>query len=90
MFKAWDRVNAKNKTATTIIVHTVDPAKSWSPEEQKLLEQGLRTFKGKDRWVKIAETIPGKTKDDCQARFNYLKEALKKKQAAATSTTTKK
>merc|ERR1719495_236581 len=39
----------------------------WTPEEQKLLEQALKTFPSStpERWDRIAESIPGRGKKDC-------------------------
>jgi len=43
----------------------------WSAEEQAFLEQALKTFPSSvaDRWDKIAESIPGRTKKDCMKRY---------------------
>lgn len=44
---------------------------TWTSEEQKLLEQALKTFPSTvgDRWDQIAQCIPGRTKKECMARF---------------------
>ncbi|XP_076468940.1 dnaJ homolog subfamily C member 1-like [Babylonia areolata] len=54
---------------------------SWTQNQQVIFEWALRHFpKGTDkRWDKIAEQIPGKTKEDCILRFKYLAELVKKK-----------
>lgn len=62
----------------------------WTQEQQKLLETAIvkytKTMAG-DRWQKIASTVPGKTKDECLARYKYLvqkvKDQQKEKEAAA-------
>ena len=43
----------------------------WTAEEQKLLEQAMRTYPGSDtdRWDKIAECVPCRTKKDCMKRY---------------------
>ena len=43
----------------------------WSADEQKLLEQALRTFPAstEERWEKIAANIPNRTKKDCMKRY---------------------
>ncbi|KAL4222638.1 DnaJ subfamily C member 1 [Mactra antiquata] len=57
-----------------------DP-ESWSQNQQVILEWTLKQYpKGTDqRWEKIAEHIPGKTKEDCVARFKYLADIVKQK-----------
>jgi len=57
----------------------------WSPEQQKQLEEAMKKFPSTlapaERWAKIAENVPGKTKQQCVARFKYIREliAAKKK-----------
>ena len=58
--------------------------KGWSQELQKALEAAIQKYpKGgnEDRWVKIANSVPGKTKEDCQNRYKYLVELVKKQRA---------
>jgi len=57
----------------------------WTPEQQKLLEVGLKTYPAsdKERWVKIAGDVPGKSKKECVARYKEIVAALKAKKAAA-------
>ncbi|XP_078275830.1 dnaJ homolog subfamily C member 2 isoform X2 [Rhinoraja longicauda] len=56
----------------------------WTAEEQKLLEQALKTYpvNTPERWEKIAATIPGRTKKDCMKRYKELVEMVKAKKAA--------
>ncbi|KAA6400769.1 MAG: putative dnaJ subfamily C member 2 [Streblomastix strix] len=52
----------------------------WSVEEQKRLEEGLRTYPnslGKERWTKIAEMVKSKTKKECIERFKELANIVK-------------
>ena len=57
----------------------------WSGEEQKLLEQALKTFPasvGAERWDKIAECLPNRSKKDCMRRYKELAELIRAKKAA--------
>ncbi|XP_032944403.1 dnaJ homolog subfamily C member 2 isoform X3 [Rhinolophus ferrumequinum] len=56
----------------------------WTTEEQKLLEQALKTYPANtpERWEKIAEAVPGRTKKDCMKRYKELVEMVKAKKAA--------
>lgn len=55
--------------------------KNWTQEQQKALEAAIQKYPKKgneDRWAKIANSVPGKTKEECQARYKYLVELVKK------------
>lgn len=57
----------------------------WTNEEQKLFEQAIKTYPnslGTERWDRIAECIPNRSRSDCIKRFKYLHELVKSKQAA--------
>jgi len=64
---------------------SAEPVVEWTPEQQKLLEAGLKKYPAadKERWVKIAGDIPGKSKKDCVARYKEIVALLKKKKAEA-------
>lgn len=55
----------------------------WSQEDQKLLETAIvkypKTTAG-DRWQKIANSVPGRTKEECLARYKYLVQKVKEQQ----------
>ena len=55
-------------------------AEDWTPEQQAALQQALKdvpaTMEAGERWKKIAELVPGKSKKECVARFKALKAAL--------------
>jgi len=62
-----------------------DAPKAWSSDEQKKLEQALKTYDSKtpERWERIAESVPGRTKRECMLRFKELAQMIKEKRAAA-------
>ena len=55
----------------------------WSTDEQKQLEEAMKIFPATlpaaERWAKISESVPGKTKQQCVARFKYIRELITKK-----------
>lgn len=56
--------------------------KAWNATEQKALENALKKYpKGcvGDRWEKIANSVPGRTKEECVLRYKQLFKALKEK-----------
>uniref|UniRef100_T1JNI0 DnaJ homolog subfamily C member 2 n=1 Tax=Strigamia maritima TaxID=126957 RepID=T1JNI0_STRMM len=55
----------------------------WTPEEQRLLEQALKTYPSStvDRWDRIAESLPGRSKKDCMKRYKDLVEMVRAKKA---------
>jgi len=56
----------------------------WAAEEQKLLEQALKTFPSStpERWERIAESVPNRSKKECMKRYKELAETIKAKKAA--------
>ena len=69
---------AVNEVAAEAVVEAADP---WSQAQQKALEGAIKSFpKGTtERWERIANKVPGKTKDQCIQRFKTLAEMVKKK-----------
>lgn len=59
--------------------------KPWTKTEQELLEQAMKTFPAStpERWDKIAECIPNRSKKDCMKRYKELVELVKAKKQAA-------
>ena len=69
---------AVTEVASEAVVEAADP---WSQAQQKALEGAIKSFpKGTtERWERIANKVPGKTKDQCIQRFKTLAEMVKKK-----------
>ncbi|KAL5278168.1 DNAJC2 family protein [Megaselia abdita] len=81
--------NVENKSSTANQKQTAAPATTkapvvWSKEEQSLLEQAIKTYpvSTADRWDKIAECIPNKTKKDCLRRVKELVDLVNSKKEA--------
>ncbi|KAJ2490404.1 hypothetical protein IWW47_005153 [Coemansia sp. RSA 2052] len=59
----------------------------WSASEQGQLERVLQayppSYKGADRWDKVAEAVIGRTKKECKNRVRYLAEQVRSKNAAS-------
>lgn len=58
--------------------------KVWTKEEQSLLEQAIKTFpvSTPDRWDRIAECIPNRTKKECLKRVKELVDLVNAKNKA--------
>ena len=57
----------------------------WSAEEQKLLEQALKTYPaslGTERWERISDCLPNRSKKDCMKRYKEIAEIVRAKKAA--------
>ncbi|XP_031439044.1 dnaJ homolog subfamily C member 2 [Clupea harengus] len=96
--KAFEKFKKEHTCAATEVDNAVPserfdtPADSsatpWTTEEQKLLEQALKTFpvSTAERWEKIAGAVPGRNKKDCMRRYKELVEMVKAKKAAQEQT----
>lgn len=75
----------KNKVKTRKVPDNAQADSVWTQEQQKALEAAIikhpKTAIG-DRWQKIASSVPGKTKEECLARYKYLVELIKKQKQA--------
>lgn len=60
---------------------------NWTQNQQKSLELALQQFpKGtEERWEKIAESVLGKSKEECMLRYKHLVELIKKKKNSKAS-----
>lgn len=61
-----------------------DASKVWTAQEQKLFEQALKTYpsSASDRWDRISDCVPGRTKKECIARYKELAALVKAKKSA--------
>lgn len=60
------------------------PDTKWTQDQQKQLENAIVTYTKStagDRWQKIANAVPGKTKEECLARYKHLVEIVKAQRA---------
>ncbi|KAK4885575.1 hypothetical protein RN001_001846 [Aquatica leii] len=69
------------------VVENGNKEQVWTATEQQLLEQALKTYPAStaDRWDRIAECIPNRTKKECMKRYKDLVEIIKAKKAAQAS-----
>lgn len=59
----------------------------WTQNQQRLLELALQQFpRGtQERWTRIAAVVPGRSKDECMARYKSLAELVQKRKQIKTS-----
>ena len=64
----------------------------WSAEEQKTLEQALKTYPAsvENRWDLVAECLPSRTKKDCMVRYKELVAVIQSKKKAMEKAASKK
>ncbi|KPJ07530.1 DnaJ-like subfamily C member 2 [Papilio machaon] len=76
---------AKPKMNGDVSKDAAKEEKAWTKTEQELLEQAIKTFpvSTPERWEKIADCIPNRTKKDCMKRYKELVELVKAKKQAA-------
>ncbi|XP_063304213.1 dnaJ homolog subfamily C member 2 isoform X2 [Pelobates fuscus] len=89
--KAFDKFKKEHKVVPQSVDNAVPSERfdgsdstPWTTEEQKLLEQALKTYpvNTPERWEKIASAVPGRSKKDCMKRYKELVEMVKAKKAA--------
>lgn len=75
-------VTAAAATATAAAPSTTNA--TWSKDEQALLEQAMKTYpvSTADRWDRIAECIPNRSKKDCLRRVKELVDLVNAKREA--------
>ncbi|NXR99884.1 DNJC2 protein, partial [Oxylabes madagascariensis] len=81
--KAFDKFKKEHGVVPQMDRSPLDSS-PWTTEEQKLLEQALKTYpvNTPERWEKIAAAVPGRSKKDCMKRYKELVEMVKAKKAA--------
>lgn len=73
----------KKSQSNTVLI----PETNWSQEQQRALEAAIVKYKksaNTDRWQKIANSVPGKTKEECLLRYKYLVELVKSQKETET------
>ncbi|XP_060837160.1 dnaJ homolog subfamily C member 2 [Rhopalosiphum padi] len=81
---AYDQFEKEKKCESQIPEVVSERPVGWSADEQKLLEQALKTYPNavKERWDRIAECVPTRTKKECMKRYKEIVEIVKAKKAA--------
>jgi DnaJ family protein C protein 2 len=76
-----------NTPAEQVLAEQGSNPATWSPEEQKVLEQALKTYPAseQDRWGKIAGCIPTRSRKDCMVRYKELVDLIMAKKRASTA-----
>lgn len=84
--EANDTNEAAPATPAAVTKGAAPPAApgTWSKDEQALLEQAMKTYpvSTPDRWDRIAECIPNRTKKDCLRRVKELVDRVNAKREA--------
>jgi len=76
-------ITKKLKTKSSKV--DINLVESWTQEQQKQLELAIQKYPkhgSEDRWLKIAKCVTGKSKEECQTRFKYLVEQVRKQKEA--------
>ncbi|XP_053678338.1 uncharacterized protein F54F2.9 [Anopheles nili] len=77
---------AKVKTKTRDNTSSEAASSTWTQQLQQALEVAIQKYPKSanyDRWQKIANSVPGKSKEECIARYKYLVELVRKQKTAA-------
>ncbi|XP_059614764.1 dnaJ homolog subfamily C member 2 [Phlebotomus argentipes] len=83
-----DEAAAEPKKAERAEMNGADKeARTWTKEEQALLEQAIKTYpiSTPERWDRIAECIPNRTKKECLKRVKELVDRVNAKKEAQQS-----
>ncbi|RHZ75355.1 hypothetical protein Glove_216g68 [Diversispora epigaea] len=63
--------NASDANSKRVISNATIVTREWSQEEDELLKNGINNF-GHGEWKEIAETISGRTEDQCRERWDII------------------
>ncbi|XP_052860510.1 uncharacterized protein F54F2.9 isoform X2 [Anopheles cruzii] len=78
---ASDVARVKTKTRDRGVTAVAsESCATWTQQQQQALEAAIQKHPKStttDRWQKIANSVPGKTKEDCIARYKYLVDLVK-------------
>jgi DnaJ homolog subfamily C member 2 len=79
-----EKIEKKKPTQATEVPQPSQESKTWTTEEQALLEQAIKTYpvSTPDRWDRIAECVKGRTKKDCLRRVKELVDLVNAKRDA--------
>lgn len=80
---AAKKEKVKKQNNTLVVAET-----NWSQEQQAALEAALMKYKKSanvDRWQKIGNSVPGKTREECLVRYKYLCDVIKQQKAQSES-----
>ncbi|EDW65264.1 uncharacterized protein F54F2.9 [Drosophila virilis] len=83
--EAVRKEKGKKGSATVNEKSMLIPETNWSQEQQRALEAAIVKYRktaGGDRWQKIANSVPEKTKEECLVRYKYLCELVKTQKKA--------
>lgn len=83
-----DATKKAKKVTAPVAVEEKSAETGWTQDEQKLLETAIVKYPKStagDRWQKIANSVPGRTKEECLARYKYLVQKVKEQKSKEAS-----
>ncbi|XP_034108224.1 uncharacterized protein F54F2.9 [Drosophila albomicans] len=80
-----EKVKSTSSNPTSSEKSMLIPETNWTQEQQRALEAAIVKYRknaGGDRWQKIANSVPEKSKEECLVRYKYLCELVKTQKKA--------